>query len=389
MEFVPVFKMCQVSYRQDRNVRKLRAEKRRIPEGRTLRVIVPINIEGERLRLTFHNPDDRQAGWVDEVSVARCDETGVIAPSSAMGVCVGGRKRFAIQAGGSVISDEICCAVYPGEYLAISIYAGAQPFCGNYFLPYVRQSPPGNYCSKNFADTSFSNYDTGTILDEPRVPFLALAEVAAAYRPNVAVCFGDSITQQGYWYSVFLKNLYSAYPGKVCLLNAGIGGNRLVRDSSPAVDGAFGKAGILRLEEDVLCIPGVTHMTFALGVNDVMHGNTYLDQMPPPSAEEFAAGCRRVVQACRKQGVKTMAFTVYPAALSGDPVYAAHLKALYDGYNNGIRDAGFDTVLELEPLLGEPGRQRYRTGLCQEDGLHINAAGGVVLAQAIDLQWFV
>lgn len=388
VQFVPVFKMCQISYRQDRDVQKLLETKAPIPEGRTLRVIVPTNIEGERLRLTFQNPDVVRDGWIDEVTVAQCDETGVIDPSTTTAVRVGGASSFAIAAGGSAVSDEVCYTVKPGAYLAISVYTQRQPFCGNYFLPYVLQSPPGNHCGENFSDTAFSARDSGTILDEPRVPYLALVEAATASEPNVVVCFGDSITQQGYWYSVFLKNLYRAHPGKVCVLNAGIGGNRLVRDSSPVVGGTFGKAGICRLDEDVLQVPGVTHMTFALGVNDVMHGNTFLDQTPPPSIEEFTAGCHQVAQACREHGIQTMAFTVYPATLSENPEYAAVLKPLYDGYNRGIRNAGFDSVLELEPLLGESGQQRYKDGLCQEDGLHINAAGGTVLAEAMDLRWF-
>lgn len=388
MQFVPVFKMCQVSYRQDRDVQKLLEAKAPLPEGRTLRVIVPVNTEGERLRLTFRNPDAAQEGWIDEASVARCDETGAIDPSTATAVRVGGAGSFAIAAGGSAVSDALRYAVKPGGYLAISVYTQRQPFCGNCFLPYVLQSPPGNHCRENFPDTAFSARGSGTVLDEPRVPYLALVEVLTASASNVAVCFGDSITQQGYWYSVFLRNLYRAYPGTVCALNAGIGGNRLVRDSSPVVGGAFGKAGICRLDEDVLQVPGVTHMIFALGVNDIMHGNTFLDQTPPPSIEEFAAGCRQVAQACRAHGIQTLAFTVYPAALSEDAAYAAALKPLYDGYNCGIRSAGFDSVLELEPLLGESGQQRYKDGLCQEDGLHINAAGGTVLAEAIDLRWF-
>lgn len=388
MQFIPIFEMCQVSFRQDQKVCRLLEDGKAIPEARTIRVVIPINIEGNCLRLTFRNPVVEQAGWIDAVSVACCDEAGIIDPSAAVSVCVGGKSSFAIAAGSSIVSDDIFFVVKPGTYLAISIYTSRQPFCGNCFFPYVQQSPPGNHCEANFPDTSFSVNDSGTVLDGPKVPYLSLVEAATASQPNVVVCFGDSITQQGYWYSVFMKNLYRTYPGKVCVLNAGIGGNRLMRDSSPTVGGKYGDAGISRFEKDVLQIPGVSHITFALGVNDIMHGNTYLDHTPPPSAEEFAAGCHQVAKLCREHGIRTMAFTVYPATLSEDSCRAAVLKPLYDDYNQAIRGAGFDRVLELEPLLGEAGHQRYKAGLCNEDGLHINAAGGVVLAEAINLDWF-
>lgn len=90
-----------------------------------------------------------------------------------------------------------------------------------------------------------------------------------------------------------------------------------------------------------------------------------------------------------------MAFTIYPSTLEfplpagQDLGRRAYLEPFFHAYNQAIRTAGFDRVMELQPILGYKHRLGYRKGLAQSDGLHLNRRGGRLLADAIDADWFV
>src|SRR5690606_17202434 len=103
----------------------------------------------------------------------------------------------------------------------------------------------------------------------PRWLVLAGAEVHAPEARAVAV-LGDSITD-GFgvepdtnlrWTDHLAARLRESGMEQVAVLNAGIGGNRLLHDG-------LGPNAVARLERDVLSQPGVTHLIVLEGVNDL------------------------------------------------------------------------------------------------------------------------
>jgi lysophospholipase L1-like esterase len=80
-------------------------------------------------------------------------------------------------------------------------------------------------------------------------------------------------------------------------------------------------------------------------------------------------------------GARVVLMTVLPAGASYDPTYTAGMEATRDALNALIRGTQGVTVVDLDPLLqgaGEP------PALAQSlDGLHLNPAGAVIVANAL------
>lgn len=383
MEFIPAFSMCQTF---DPTVRALRE----VTENRTVRMRMRVNVSGDAVRLHFENTDPAQAGRIDKMTLARCAQDGALLPQTAVPVTVSGEDKLTLAPGVRVQSDVLPFAVSAGEWIALSVYCREPQASGNHILPFTTQSAAGEHCNEEFDDHDQTPADMGSIGARigARMPLFTLLEVRSAQTPHIAVCFGDSITQQGYWYAALQKRLYDAYPQKICLLNAGIGGNRLCKRTNGVACCSGSEAGLVRMERDVFAVRGITHMIFALGINDLMHGGAS-DPEPSPTGERFLEACRRVADCARAQGVKTMAFTVCPAKLSADAARAAMLEPLYHDYNEAIRKAGFDCVLETEPFMRAGKAQHYIDGISVADGLHLNAEGGKLVANAVDIAWFL
>src|SRR5262249_10088513 len=83
-------------------------------------------------------------------------------------------------------------------------------------------------------------------------------------------------------------------PPRIGVMNAGIAGNRVLSD------GAF-QAGInalARFEHNVLAQPGVTHVVFMEGINDI--GAAL--QNPTPTAEDIIAGHKQIIERAHAKG---------------------------------------------------------------------------------------
>ena len=125
---------------------------------------------------------------------------------------------------------------------------------------------------------------------------LSRVEVEASDAAGVVVAFGDSITDgaastpdtNSRWPDLLARRLYGLPAVKMGVLNAGIGGNRVLSE------GAFG-AGInalARFDADALSQPGVTHIIVMEGINDI--GNAR--QNPTPTAEDLIAGHKQLIE---------------------------------------------------------------------------------------------
>lgn len=114
--------------------------------------------------------------------------------------------------------------------------------------------------------------------------FLDGVDALAPADTKVLVALGDSITDGtgstlngDDRYPDFLsRRLHAAYGDKVSVVNAGVGGNRILTDNP-----AGGPAALNRLEQDVFSHSGVFAVIWLEGTNDLGAGET---------AEEIIAG---------------------------------------------------------------------------------------------------
>jgi lysophospholipase L1-like esterase len=105
-------------------------------------------------------------------------------------------------------------------------------------------------------------------------------DVEAAGQPAVVVTLGDSITD-GYrsevdgnhrWPDRLAERLVARPNAEpVGVVNAGISGNRILRDHP---EDLFGANALARLDRDVLSVPGLRWVVLMEGINDIGHSTS-------------------------------------------------------------------------------------------------------------------
>ena len=179
-------------------------------------------------------------------------------------------------------------------------------------------------------------------------------DVVAPDTIGAVVAFGDSITDgarstadtNNRWPDHLAERLLSQGI-KMGVLNAGIGGNRVLSEASvpPGVDARAVGAGInalARFERHVLSLPGITHVIVLEGINDI--GNAR--QNPTPTAEDLIAGHKQLIAQAHARGLKIFGATLTP--FWGAAYYTEAGEAKRQALNDWIRTSkAYDGVDRL------------------------------------------
>ena len=185
------------------------------------------------------------------------------------------------------------------------------------------------------------------------------------------------------WPEQLARRLAAARKGRYTVVNAGIGGNRLLAPG-------WGDAGLARLDRDALRIEGISHLILLEGTNDIgMSGKGPFGDNPELSADELIRGYRQVIARAHARGVKVILGTLTPAG--GSPSHSSPAKdAIREAVNRWIRTAGeADGYIDFDKVTGDPAapgtlRNDYDFG----DRLHPSDAGYMAMANGIDLSLF-
>jgi lysophospholipase L1-like esterase len=171
---------------------------------------------------------------------------------------------------------------------------------------------------------------------------------------------------------------------QVAVLNAGIGGNRLLLDG-------LGPNALARFERDVLSQPGVTHLIVLEGVNDL----GTLTRDGPATPEQHATlvaqateALRQIVLRARNRGIKAIGGTILPFKASAYYHPPAETEADRQAINAWIRAPGnFDAVIDFDAAMRDPADpSRLNPALDSGDGLHPSLEGYRAMAAAVPLE---
>jgi lysophospholipase L1-like esterase len=205
----------------------------------------------------------------------------------------------------------------------------------------------------------------------------------------VVVTLGDSITRgdgttadldQRYPDHLQRRLLAAGVEGAV-VLNAGIGGNRLLR---PVV----GPSMTNRFDRDVLGAGEATHVLILAGTNDIALPSMLGEKRP--AAGDIIDGLRGLARRAARRGVRPVLGTIPPFGGSAIDAFLA------DG-NEGARLAVNDAiaaqtdwpVVDFAAALGDPGDPgRLAAAFDSGDGVHPGDTGARALAAAVDLAVF-
>lgn len=351
----------------------------------TLRQVVRVSLGGERLRVRFSNAFGTEPLVLKGASLALSGGPGrsTIDPGSLRPLRFGGAASVTIPAGAEYLSDPVELRHTAGSDLAVSIHYPAAP---------SRQtSHPGARATSFIAPgqhLAAAELSQGTSFT--RWYQLAGIEVEAAPGVHSVVAIGDSITD-GYgvapdtnlrWTDGLASRLRQAGMAGIGVVNAGIGGGRLLRDG-------LGPNLVSRFERDVLERPGVRHAIVLIGVNDFGGLHRSAGDSPAARAQmllDMKEALRQSVARAHARGVCVIGATITPYA--GSEYY--HPKAPNEqdrqAYNDWIRRSGvFDGVIDFDAALRDPARPDHLLKAYDNDGLHPNMVGYKAMAEAVPL----
>jgi len=358
--------------------------------NQTLRQIVHVTVGGSRLRVVLANTFGTVPVTIGAAQVALRDTDAAIVPRSNRILTFGGDARTAVPAGAVFVSDAVDLAVPDFADLAIDLYlpddtaATAAPItthAASWQTNYV--SPPGNHAGAiRMPVQTTTAYRRGDGLPSSTWFFLARVEVMAPPQAGAIVTLGDSITDgtastidtNNRWPDHLARRLAKA-GARMAVLNAGIGGNRVLNEGN-------GPSALARFDRDVLAQPGVTHAIVLEGINDIGQGR----ENASPSAADLIGAHKQMIERARAHGIKIYGATLTP--FEGANYWTAVGEAKRQALNQWIRTSkAYDAVFDFDAAVRDPEHPtktlaRYDSG----DHLHLNAAGYEAMANLIDLE---
>lgn len=328
--------------------------------GVTLTHAVTVTASGQRLRLRLSNAYGAEPITLGAVTVHLGDMTREVR--------FNGEPSSVIPAGAPLVSDPIDLAVAALDQVKVSIA-----------LPRATRLPTHRWRQ--------TMRDADGVESAPMRLGVLLAgiEVESATPPGVIVAFGDSITEgtgalpdgPGGWPERLAARLVEA--GRPwAVINAGIGGNRLLHQGS-------GPSGLERLDADALVPTGARCLILLEGVNDIGRPSRPQYAHQAVSAADLIAGYRQVIRRAHAAGLKAVLATVPP--FEGANYFTPEGEAVRQAVNAWLRaQTEADGVIDFDAALRDPvAPSRLRATFHSGDWLHPSDAGYQAMAEAIPL----
>ena len=356
----------------------------------TLRQIVHLSLGGDTLRIQLSNAFGIAPLHLTNIHIARPRSAAdsAIDPATDKAVTFGGSDGVTIPAGAEFWSDPVPFPAPPLSDLAISIH---------YDLP-----PQGETGHPGSRATSY--FVHGNAVAVPNLPNASKVEhwyqisgvdVATTEKADAVVALGDSLTDghgtttngNDRWTDVLARRLQaSPETANIGVLNAGIGGNRVLLDQ-------LGPNALARFDRDVLARPGATFLIVLEGVNDL--GMLTRDGEVSPVqhnslVQDLIRAYGQIVQRAHARGIFVIGATMPPYSPSTyyhpGPLNEKDRQAV----NAWIRlPTHFDAVVDFDKILADPAHPdqllpAYDSG----DHLHPSLAGYRAMADALPINLF-
>jgi len=361
-------------------------------ENQTIRMVIRPTVGGERVRIRLSNAFGTSALKIGSAHIALSSQEAKVIPETDRPLTFAGKPSISIPPGAPALSDAVDLKVSRFTEIAVSI-----------FLPEKTASSTVHFWGQHKTYIS----GTGEFSGKTEMPngttsaswyWLADVELWASDQTRATVTVGDSITdgvgatQGDYtdWPDLLANRLAAEQGDSIAVLNAGIGGNRILHDGA-------GVNALARFDRDVLAQPGVVNLIVLEGINDIgwphmrpkLPDGTAPKEMPfvheVVSAQELIIGLQQVIERAHEHGIRVFGATLTP--YEGADYYSEDGEATRQAVNQWIRTSGaFDAVFDFDAAVRDPNHpSQFREGYHSGDHLHPSATGYKAMANAVDL----
>jgi lysophospholipase L1-like esterase len=354
--------------------------------GVTYREIVHTSAGGTAVRIVVTNEFGVDPLTIGAARIAITKGGNSIEIETAKSIRFGGQSSVTLPAGTLAVSDPVNMELPPFADIAISLFMPAQQMNRTTLHSYALQTNylvPGNVVDAETLTTP---------IEVQSWYFLKGVQVKLD-EPNGGgniVALGDSITDgaasksgaNGRWPDVLAHRVQADESlSDMGVLNAGINGNRLLRDGD-------GESALRRLDRDVLAQAGVMYLVVLEGINDIGHVVAASPSDPAANTQDLIRALEQIVMRAHAHGIKVIGATMTP--YESCKYASPEGEKIREAVNDWIRtNSELDGVADFDKIVRDPAHPtRFLPTYDSGDHLHPNAAGLRAMADGIDLNLF-
>ncbi|MFH7339290.1 SGNH/GDSL hydrolase family protein [Streptomyces sp. KHY 26] len=339
--------------------------------GAAVRNVIHLSVGGTAVRVRLSNRLGTKPLRLGAVTVALRRATGPDAvPGTLRAVTFRGAATATVPVGRDTVSDRVPLAVPDAADLLVTVYTPEDDGRATYHATALQTGYLAPEGAGHADDESGSSYKTIV----KSWYYVTGVDVLGDATGSV-VAFGDSLTDgtgstpdaNHRWPDRLAARLLDRGLG---VLNAGISGNRLLRDGT-------GPSALARLDADALDRAGARVLVVFEGINDIKG-------LPPandPAA--YADAYRTLVSRAHARGIRVVGVTLTP--FFGYAAYTDGREEVRQRINTFIRTGGaFDAVADADAVVRDPTRpNRILAAYDPGDHLHFDDAGMAAVAETV------
>lgn len=362
----------------------------------TQRTVFWNNVQGTKAKIKFSNKYGSTILKMKEVVLSKESREGDQEQGHTK-ITLQGAREIVLLPGEEKYSDEVDFSVSAGTSLVLYIYFEEKVTVESSCCTWAKESWSTSYQKGGIGNQALGQDHARShevfpfikdYMSEADV-LVGVSEIRLLSEEKVQriAMFGDSITHMSFYTDALMKALYQQFPGKVVVLNRGLGGNKLLTDATllPKIPGegrSSGMAGIKRFERDVYGDERPELVLVLLGINDLMHPYLIGKKEMLPQIEEMIKAYEEMASLCHEKGSQMYLGTLLPWKHEAIP-FGQEGEQIRIQLNDWIlHQRSTDGVFDFAKATKKD-QETMKDSLHIGDGLHPNREGGIVMAQEV------